>query len=86
MFYLRNLYRSVLSLQLIKHMIAETSSGGVLANDCLMHFSVSSLPFGGVGEFFFNETSLLFFFAESKIFLKEAAEACMSCYDVWTVL
>lgn len=29
----------------------ETSSGGLLANDCLVHFSVSSLPFGGVGEY-----------------------------------
>lgn len=28
----------------------ETSSGGLLANDCLVHYSVSSLPFGGVGE------------------------------------
>ncbi|XP_051537199.1 aldehyde dehydrogenase family 3 member A2-like isoform X2 [Myxocyprinus asiaticus] len=36
--------------KLIKRMIAETSSGGVVANDCLMHFSVSSLPFGGVGN------------------------------------
>lgn len=38
------------SVQLIKRMISETSSGGVLANDCLVHFSVSSLPFGGVGK------------------------------------
>lgn len=36
--------------KLIDRMIAETSSGGVMANDCLMHFSVSSLPFGGVGD------------------------------------
>ncbi|KAI1902875.1 hypothetical protein AGOR_G00020810 [Albula goreensis] len=36
--------------KLIKRMIAETSSGGVLANDCLVHFSVSALPFGGVGN------------------------------------
>ncbi|XP_055035663.1 aldehyde dehydrogenase family 3 member A2b [Misgurnus anguillicaudatus] len=36
--------------KLIKRMIAETSSGGVLANDCLIHFSVSTLPFGGVGN------------------------------------
>ncbi|KAG9339751.1 hypothetical protein JZ751_022417 [Albula glossodonta] len=28
----------------------KTSSGGVLANDCLVHFSVSALPFGGVGN------------------------------------
>ena len=28
----------------------ETSSGGLLANDCLVHYSVSSLPFGGVGK------------------------------------
>ncbi|XP_018586141.1 fatty aldehyde dehydrogenase-like isoform X3 [Scleropages formosus] len=36
--------------KLIKRMIAETSSGGVLANDCLVQYSVSSLPFGGVGN------------------------------------
>lgn len=36
--------------KLIQRVIAETSSGGVLANDCLVHFSVSSLPFGGVGN------------------------------------
>ncbi|XP_060792417.1 aldehyde dehydrogenase family 3 member A2b [Neoarius graeffei] len=36
--------------KLIKRMISETSSGGVLANDCLVQFSVSSLPFGGVGN------------------------------------
>lgn len=37
-------------LQIIKRMIAETSSGGVTANDVLMHFTLPSLPFGGVGE------------------------------------
>lgn len=37
-------------LQLIKRVIAETSSGALLANDCLVHFTVSALPFGGVGE------------------------------------
>lgn len=40
----------------------ETSSGGLLANDCLVHYSVSSLPFGGVGEYtqglFFAEMGL----------------------------
>ncbi|KAG7484095.1 hypothetical protein MATL_G00045370 [Megalops atlanticus] len=36
--------------KLIKRVIAETSSGGVLANDCLVHYSVSALPFGGVGN------------------------------------
>ncbi|XP_036379653.1 aldehyde dehydrogenase, dimeric NADP-preferring-like [Megalops cyprinoides] len=36
--------------QVIKRMLAETSSGGVTANDVLMHFSVPSLPFGGVGN------------------------------------
>ncbi|MGH0166197.1 UNVERIFIED_CONTAM: hypothetical protein FKN15_050509 [Acipenser sinensis] len=35
--------------KLIKRMIAETSSGGVIANDMLLHYSISSLPFGGVG-------------------------------------
>lgn len=37
--------------QLIKRVIAETSSGALLANDCLVHFTVSALPFGGVGEY-----------------------------------
>lgn len=36
--------------QVIKKMIAETSSGGVTANDVIVHLSVHSLPFGGVGE------------------------------------
>lgn len=36
--------------QLIKRVIAETSSGALLANDCLVHFTVSALPFGGVGK------------------------------------
>ncbi|KAM3601608.1 uncharacterized protein V6R79_015607 [Siganus canaliculatus] len=36
--------------KVIKRMTEETSSGGMVANDCLVHFSVSSLPFGGVGN------------------------------------
>lgn len=31
-------------------MISETSSGGMTANDVLMHSTVLDLPFGGVGE------------------------------------
>ncbi|KAM4795079.1 aldehyde dehydrogenase family 3 member A2 isoform 2-T2 [Rhinophrynus dorsalis] len=36
--------------KVIKKMIAETSSGGVTANDVIMHFTVVELPFGGVGN------------------------------------
>ncbi|XP_071778256.1 aldehyde dehydrogenase family 3 member A2-like [Centroberyx gerrardi] len=36
--------------KLIRRVIAETSSGGLLANDCLVHFTVNTLPFGGVGN------------------------------------
>uniref|UniRef100_A0A8C9W7Q3 Aldehyde dehydrogenase family 3 member A2 n=1 Tax=Scleropages formosus TaxID=113540 RepID=A0A8C9W7Q3_SCLFO len=36
--------------QVIKKMMAETSSGGVMVNDVVMHYTVSSLPFGGVGK------------------------------------
>ncbi|KAE8624804.1 hypothetical protein XENTR_v10006055 [Xenopus tropicalis] len=36
--------------QVIKRMISETSSGGVTANDVIMHFTVTELPFGGVGH------------------------------------
>ncbi|KAK9412573.1 fatty aldehyde dehydrogenase [Crotalus adamanteus] len=36
--------------KVIDKMIAETSSGGVTANDVLMHFSIPGLPFGGVGN------------------------------------
>ncbi|XP_025776248.1 fatty aldehyde dehydrogenase isoform X3 [Puma concolor] len=35
--------------KLIRRMIDSTSSGGVTANDVIMHFTLSSLPFGGVG-------------------------------------
>lgn len=35
--------------KLIKRVIDETSSGGVTGNDVIMHFTVNSLPFGGVG-------------------------------------
>ena len=37
-------------MQVIKKMISETSSGGVTANDVVVHNSVHSLPYGGVGE------------------------------------
>ncbi|XP_066519399.1 aldehyde dehydrogenase family 3 member A2a [Hoplias malabaricus] len=36
--------------KVIKRLIAETSSGGFLANDCLVHFTIIDLPFGGVGN------------------------------------
>lgn len=36
--------------QAVKRMIEETSSGGVTVNDVLMHYTLCSLPFGGVGE------------------------------------
>lgn len=36
--------------KLINRMIAETSSGGVTVNDCMIHYSVDTLPFGGVGK------------------------------------
>ncbi|XP_042529564.1 aldehyde dehydrogenase family 3 member A2 isoform X1 [Dipodomys spectabilis] len=36
--------------KLIKRMIDETSSGGVTGNDVIMHFTLNSLPFGGVGS------------------------------------
>uniref|UniRef100_A0A3Q4FYA5 Aldehyde dehydrogenase family 3 member A2 n=1 Tax=Neolamprologus brichardi TaxID=32507 RepID=A0A3Q4FYA5_NEOBR len=45
--------------KLIKRVIAETSSGALLANDCLVHFTVSSLPFGGVGEWIFVASRFL---------------------------
>ncbi|XP_069471284.1 aldehyde dehydrogenase family 3 member A2-like isoform X2 [Ambystoma mexicanum] len=38
------------SNKLIKKMISETSSGGVTANDVIMHYTVTALPFGGVGH------------------------------------
>ncbi|XP_047463683.1 aldehyde dehydrogenase family 3 member A2-like [Mugil cephalus] len=36
--------------KMIKKMRDQTSSGGLVANDCLQHFAISSLPFGGVGN------------------------------------
>uniref|UniRef100_A0A3Q3X9H9 Aldehyde dehydrogenase domain-containing protein n=1 Tax=Mola mola TaxID=94237 RepID=A0A3Q3X9H9_MOLML len=34
----------------VKRMIEETSSGGVTVNDVMMHYTLCSLPFGGVGK------------------------------------
>lgn len=31
-------------------MLTETTSGGVTVNDVLMHYTVDTLPFGGVGK------------------------------------
>ncbi|KAJ7995101.1 hypothetical protein DPEC_G00241080 [Dallia pectoralis] len=36
--------------KVIKRMLSETTSGGVTVNDVLMHYTISSLPFGGVGQ------------------------------------
>ncbi|XP_066534253.1 aldehyde dehydrogenase family 3 member A2 [Hoplias malabaricus] len=36
--------------KVIKRMLSETSSGGVVVNDAIMHYTVNSLPFGGVGN------------------------------------
>ncbi|XP_078080820.1 aldehyde dehydrogenase, dimeric NADP-preferring-like isoform X1 [Mustelus asterias] len=36
--------------KLIKRMIAQTSSGGVTVNDCMIHYTIDTLPFGGVGK------------------------------------
>ncbi|KAF4085991.1 hypothetical protein AMELA_G00101490 [Ameiurus melas] len=38
------------SKKVIKKMILETSSGALLANDCLVQYTISDLPFGGVGN------------------------------------
>ncbi|KAK7882216.1 hypothetical protein WMY93_028390 [Mugilogobius chulae] len=34
----------------VEKMLEQTSSGGVLVNDVLMHYALNSLPFGGVGH------------------------------------
>uniref|UniRef100_A0A8D1S2W1 Aldehyde dehydrogenase, dimeric NADP-preferring n=1 Tax=Sus scrofa TaxID=9823 RepID=A0A8D1S2W1_PIG len=44
------LYVFSLHDKVIQKMIAETSSGGVTANDVIVHITVPSLPFGGVGN------------------------------------
>ncbi|XP_036924762.1 aldehyde dehydrogenase family 3 member A2 isoform X2 [Sturnira hondurensis] len=36
--------------KLVRQIIDSTSSGGVTVNDVIMHFTLSSLPFGGVGS------------------------------------
>uniref|UniRef100_A0A8C6L6G7 Aldehyde dehydrogenase family 3 member A2 n=1 Tax=Nothobranchius furzeri TaxID=105023 RepID=A0A8C6L6G7_NOTFU len=36
--------------KLIQRVMSETSSGALLANDCMVHFIDNALPFGGVGE------------------------------------
>ncbi|CAN9510996.1 unnamed protein product [Ophioblennius macclurei] len=36
--------------KLIRRVKTETSSGSLVANDCLIHFTIPELPFGGVGN------------------------------------
>lgn len=62
--------------QLIKRVIAETSSGALLANDCLVHFTVSALPFGGVGECVNTKTKLQLF---SILFIGGLKDLCNTC-------
>uniref|UniRef100_A0A3B5LA38 Aldehyde dehydrogenase n=1 Tax=Xiphophorus couchianus TaxID=32473 RepID=A0A3B5LA38_9TELE len=38
------------NVKLIEKVLAETSSGALVANDCIVHFLDSALPFGGVGH------------------------------------
>lgn len=47
--YLSCFFSSCLS-KATKRMIEETTSGGVVVNDVMMHYTLSSLPFGGVGK------------------------------------
>lgn len=53
----------------------ETSSGGLLANDCLVHFSVSSLPFGGVGKYIHRQGSA--FLGSQNNAVTDSVKACI---------
>ncbi|XP_075706567.1 aldehyde dehydrogenase family 3 member A2 isoform X2 [Rhinoderma darwinii] len=44
------LYAFANNKKIIKKMISQTSSGGVTGNDVFMHFTITELPFGGVGN------------------------------------
>ena len=49
----------------IKRMIEETTSGGVTVNDVMMHYTLNSLPFGGVGK-----TQRSWLFQERTVFIR----------------
>lgn len=54
----------------VKRMIDETTSGGVTVNDVMMHYTLSSLPFGGVGmcfSLFYNMEVSGFFFLRERV-------------------
>uniref|UniRef100_A0A452UAS2 Aldehyde dehydrogenase domain-containing protein n=1 Tax=Ursus maritimus TaxID=29073 RepID=A0A452UAS2_URSMA len=44
------LYAFSNSNQVVKRVLAQTSSGGFCGNDGFMHMTLASLPFGGVGR------------------------------------
>nr|XP_005908967.2 PREDICTED: aldehyde dehydrogenase family 3 member B1 [Bos mutus] len=44
------LYAFSNSSQVVKRVLAQTSSGGFCGNDGFMHLTLASLPFGGVGS------------------------------------
>ena len=43
-------YKFLFLSQVIKQVLARTSSGGFCGNDGFMYLTLSSLPFGGVGR------------------------------------
>lgn len=50
---------TLLSFQEVNKILERTSSGGFCGNDTLMHFTLNSLPFGGIGRSKFpNQGSL----------------------------
>eukprot|EP00033_Pygsuia_biforma_P004605 GCRY01005047.1.p1 GENE.GCRY01005047.1~~GCRY01005047.1.p1 ORF type:complete len:455 (+),score=99.85 GCRY01005047.1:207-1571(+) len=55
------------------HILANTKSGGVVVNDCLIHFANHALPFGGVGT-----SGLGAYHGDNKTFLEFVHErACV---------
>ncbi|CAG8465694.1 10608_t:CDS:2 [Ambispora leptoticha] len=44
------LYPFTSSKKLAKHILDNTQSGGVCVNDCILHFAIPTLPFGGKGN------------------------------------
>ena len=46
----RPTHPSLLPSQVVKQVLERTSSGGFCGNDTLMHVTLTSLPFGGIGR------------------------------------
>uniref|UniRef100_A0A3B4DNE8 Aldehyde dehydrogenase n=1 Tax=Pygocentrus nattereri TaxID=42514 RepID=A0A3B4DNE8_PYGNA len=72
--------------RVIKRMLSETTSGGVVVNDVIMHYTVSSLPFGGVGNSGMGKYHGKHTFDQARCFMLSRLCSCAQATCAWAVI